>query len=128
MIYLLFVLSLISNGILVWYIRKLIKNYLFDIETTDKFNEMLEQYANSLTSLYKLEELYGDEIIKKAINQTKFVIDACKEFRGAFVETQEDSEAEEREEVGRETSTIRIKEGQKITQRAAEYKRIIIDN
>lgn len=129
MIYLSLFISLIGNIILIWYIRTLIKNYLFNALIVDKFKEMLENYSNSLQSIYKLEEIYGDETIKKAINETKFVIDACEEFKGSFgqIDSEEgDFRAEDRESQ-EDQKTIKIKEGEKISQSASEYKRIIIE-
>lgn len=128
MIYLLLILSLTANGILVWYIKTLIKKYLFDVEAIDKFKDMLGQYRDSLSSLYRLEELYGDETIKKAIAQTNFVIDACEEFKGGFTGATDDTEeAEEAETEEAPKSVIKLREGEKITQDADKYKRIIVE-
>lgn len=128
MIYLLLLVSLTANGVLVWYIRTLIKKYLFDVETVDKFTEMLEQYATALNSLYKVEELYGDENIKKAINQTNFVIEACREFRGSFVESENTTREDSEETTSQEDRVIRLRDGEKITQDASSYKRVVIEN
>jgi hypothetical protein len=81
MIYLFVIISLTANVLLAWYIRKLLQKYWFDVEARERFTEMLGQYSEALRSLHRLEELYGEEIIKKAIIQTDFVIEACKEFR-----------------------------------------------
>lgn len=130
MIYFLLLISLTANGILIWYIRKLIKNYIIDSEAVDKFSEMLGQYADSLSSIYKLEEVYGDETVKKAIAQTKFVIEACEEFKGGLGEdSQNQTETEEEPQRPRnEQAVIKLKEGERITQTASSYKRIIVDN
>jgi len=128
MIYLLLTLSLAGNGILVWYIRTLIKNYLFDATTVDKFKEMLEQYANSLTAIYKLEELYGDETVKKAIVETKFVIEACEEFKGSFGQTREPQEETEEPSPRRAEPVIRLREGESVSQPASNYKRVVFDS
>ena len=131
MVYLLLILSLTANGMLFWYIRKLLQKYWFDIQARERFTEMLGQYADSLDSLYKLEELYGEEIIKKAIIQTQFVIEACKEFKEG-IETevttnQENDESEEYEEGNKEKDFIVLREGEKVTQSAANYKKIVLE-
>lgn len=134
MIYLLFATSLALNGTLIWYIKKLLKKYWFDVEAREKFSEMLGQYEESLKSLYKLEELYGEETIKKAITQTKFVIDACKEFQEAI--SVEDTKKEPAEEYYEEDQTeksseegfIVLREGEKVSQKAANYKKIVLEN
>jgi len=136
MIYLLFILSLSGNVLLLWYVRKLLQKYWFDVEVRERFTNMLEQYSEALHSIHKLEEFYGDEIIKKAIAQTNFVIEACKEFKESIdtqVQKQSEEEYDNAEEEDWEADNkkedyIRIREGEKITQDADSYKRIIIDD
>jgi len=136
MIYLLFILSLAINFILYWYIRKLLQKYWFDVEARQKFTSMLQQYTESLNSIYKLEELYGEEIIKKAITQTQFVVEACKEFKEAIdteVTTPKEYEEEDdnEEEIDLEVikdgdkEIIRLREGEKVSQKANNYKKVI---
>ena len=84
MSYLLLLLSLVLNGILVWYVRKMLGKLEYEVDVRVAFKEMLQEYAVSLEKLYKLEELYGEEIIKRAINETNFVIEACTEFKKAI--------------------------------------------
>jgi hypothetical protein len=133
MIYLFFCVSLVVNGVLVWYIRKLLTKYWYDIDARNNFTQMLNDYSQSLESIYKLEELYGEEILKKAISDTKFVVQACEEFKEILeketVEQVESDEEEGGQEVKETTkeSVIRLKEGEKITQDAAKYKRVIPD-
>lgn len=134
MIYLILTLSLAGNGVLIWYIRKLLQKYWFDVEARERFTEMLQQYADSLESFYKLEELYGEEIIKKGIVQTQFVIEACKEFKEAIdtqITRQEDEAIEAEiisdEERSQKDEVIRLREGEKVSQSAANYRRVVAD-
>ena len=139
MIYFLLLLSLTANVILVWYIRKLLSKYWSDVEVRERFTEMLGQYAEALESIYKMEEFYGEETIKKAINQTRFVQEACEEYK-KILETEvdekessleEESLTEEDEEKSRQSSKkgeeIRLKEGESVSQDAATYKRVVAD-
>ena len=140
MIYLFFIISFSGNVLLLWYIRKLLQKYWFDVEVRERFTKMLEQYGEALRSLHSLEELYGEEIIKKAIAQTDFVIEACKEFKEsidtqtqsqAIEEDGEDEEGTEEDnsvENNKKDGPIRIREGEKITQDADRYRRIVIDD
>jgi hypothetical protein len=139
MIYLFLVLSLALNILLVWYIKKLLNKYWSDIEVRDRFTNLLEQYSVSLQSIYRLEEFYGEETLKKAINETRFVVEACQEYKkileteidqkeeGQGYQEDDDEDQEESEEGRQESQTIKIKEGEKITQDAATYKRIVTD-
>jgi len=135
MIYLFLILSLAANGVLIWYVRKILTKYWYDIEARKSFSNMIIQYEESLTAIYKLEEFYGEETLKKAIAQTKFVVQACEEFKeilekGTIEEAESDSEEEVIEEIpGQEKKeeVISLKEGEKVTQDAANYKRVIRD-
>jgi len=142
-IYLLLAASLTVNGLLLWYIRKVLKSYWFDLQAREKFTDMLTQYGDSLQSIYKLEEFYGEEIIKKAVAQTKFVIEACNEFKESIdneikgqangYESEEGSQKDEDDyeeyENNREGqgSVIVLREGEKVTQDASSYKKVIVD-
>jgi hypothetical protein len=91
---------------------------------------MITQYAESLESIYKLEEFYGEETLKKAINQTRFVQEACQdfkkiiEFEGTEVNfTEEDEDAQEN---GRDPGEIVLREGEKVSQEAGRYRRVVV--
>lgn len=138
MIYLLFIISLVFNGILIWYIRNLLTKYWYDVEARNSFVQMLKQYEEALSQIYKLEEFYGEETLKKAIAQTKFVVQACEEFKEILEKnTLEQAESEEDEEENdyqieenqknKKEAVIRLKEGESVTQDASSYKRVIPD-
>ena len=135
MTYLLLALSVLLNGTLVWYVRKMLGKLRYEVEVREAFTQMLEDYSQSLQNLYKLEELYGEEIIKRAINETNFVIEACQEFKKAIEIGQDSQEDEEGDsEIGGEDSeastgtakegVIRLREGQSVSQDAASYRRV----
>lgn len=132
MSYLFLVLSLGVNGVLIWYVRKLLTRYEADIDVRDSFSKMLSDYSDSLQKIYGLEEIYGEEIIKKAIIETRFVQEACEEFK-TYLQTEAlDLEDESDEEDNEETTTkkedvIRLKEGEKVSQDPATYKRVVPD-
>ena len=140
MIYFLLALSLTANVILVWYARKLLSKYAYDVDMRKAFTRMIADYTESLKAIYKLEEFYGEETLKKAIAQTRFVQEACEEFQ-TYLQTQgqengeEDLEEEGDEEDGEEDSAqgrkeevIRLKEGESVSQDAANYKRVVRDD
>jgi hypothetical protein len=136
MIYFLLLLSLSANVVLVWYVRKLLSKYWSDVEVRDRFTEMLGQYAEALSAIYKLEEFYGEETIKKAINQTRFVQEACEEYKKILeaevseeesATIEETNEDEETDEKAKKIGPIRLKEGEKVTQNADQYKKVVPD-
>ena len=135
MIYLLLAVSLIINGVLVWYVRKVLTKLWYDLEARKNFTTMIMQYEQALTAVYKLEEFYGEETLKKAIQQTRFVVEACEEFKRILEEnniedaqtSQEGGEQEEDnyEEAAKKESVIRLKEGESVSQDASSYKRVV---
>ena len=135
MIYVFLIISLIANGILIWYVRELLAKLWIDTEVREKFTEMIGQYRESLEAIYRLEELYGEEVLKKAIYQTRFVEEACQEFEALLKTKAEDGEeeADEEDSEGEEANqeddqkVIRLKEGESISQDGDKYKRVIPD-
>jgi hypothetical protein len=85
----LLLISLTANAILVWYCRKLIKNLWFGINNVEGLQSLLNEYAESMQSLYELEQFYGDETIKTAINNTKMVVEACRIYKESIINKQE---------------------------------------
>ena len=135
MIYVFLAILLIVNGILVWYVRELLAKLWIDTEVREKFTEMIGQYRESLEAIYRLEELYGEEVLKKAIYQTRFVEEACQEFEallktkaeGVDEETgEEDGEGEEANQED-DQKVNRLKEGESISQDGDKYKRVVPD-
>lgn len=134
MIYVILALSIILNGVLVWYVRELLAKLWIDTEVREKFTEMIGQYRESLEAIYRLEELYGEEVLKKAIYQTRFVEEACQEFETLLktkgeIENQEDNQEDDEDTVEKdnEEKVIRLKEGESISQDADKYKRVVTD-
>jgi len=134
MIYFFLLLSLVCNGLLIWYVRKILNKYWYDVEARKSFSTMLNDYEQTLTSIYKLEEFYGEETLKKAIAQTKFVVQACEEFKQILekdtieeAESIPEEESLEEETTKEKESVIKLKEGEKVTQDASSYKRVVTE-
>ena len=101
-------LSLIVNGILVWYIKSYTNNiekqYGYALKNVDEYQKLLDQYQYTLKALYELEDFYGDQEIKIAIEHTKIIADACAGFKatllkgaGEKIESAEETTEEEKE-------------------------------
>lgn len=133
MIYLLLALSLTANVILIWYARKLLQKYAYDIDVRRAFSRMIADYVESLQAIYKLEEFYGEETLKKAIAQTRAIEEACEEFttylqtesQESFEEGGEEGKDDEEETNSKKESVIRLREGESVSQDAASYKKVV---
>jgi hypothetical protein len=89
MIEFLFLLSLIGNGILIWYVRKLVQKLSYGVDNVDQLQELLNEYCSGMESVYELQEYYGDETIKSAIANTRMVLEACKVYKKTILEEEE---------------------------------------
>ena len=67
---------------------------------------MLEEYGDSLKNLYTLEEFHGEESIKRAIQETNFVIQAAQEFAKGVTIQEEGRQGQGEDETGLETNSI----------------------
>jgi hypothetical protein len=91
-------LSLLSNGILVWYTRKLIRNINLGITGVDQFQQLLDEYCKSMEAVYQLEQYYGDTTIETAIKNTKMIVEASKFYKRAVLDVDEEEPPVESQE------------------------------
>lgn len=104
---LLLFISLAINGIFIWYTRKLIQNLYYGVNNIDELQKLLEEYANLLQSLEKMENYYGDPALTSAINNTKIIIQVCKTYKNSIIESNDDKKEineEESEETEKENT------------------------
>jgi len=96
----LLVLSLVGNGILIWYTRKLVQNLYYGVNNADEMQKLLNEYYDLLEPLATLENYYGEPAITSAIANTKLVMEACKTYKNSIIESdnEENQEAESTKE------------------------------
>lgn len=107
-------LSLVGNGILFWYVRKLIQNLYYGVNNIDELQKLLNEYASLLEPLVTMENYYNDPAITSAIANTKMVVEACKVYKNSIIESQDEEnkenqtseEANKQEVVPQRTATI----------------------
>lgn len=100
--------SLAINGMLIWYVRKMVQNMSYAINNVDEMQKMLNEYAVLLQPLATMENYYNDPALTSAINNTLLVVDACKVFKKTMIvsgdeenqdqETKENSQTDEKEQ------------------------------
>ena len=86
----LLLLSAAGNVVLVWYVRKLVKNLSVGTKGIDDLQGLLNEYCSLLEGMLQLDQYYGDDTVTGAVNNTKLVIEACKFYKKAIIETDED--------------------------------------
>ncbi len=92
----LLLLSLIVNGLLFWYTRKLLEKLSVFTEGVIEFRAKLEQLAGHLESVHQLEMFYGEPVLQNLIKHMKLTVTEIKMFSDSFII----SEGEEKEEQG----------------------------
>ena len=91
----LLLLSLVVNGLLFWYTRKLLEKLSVFTEGVIEFRAKLEQLAGHLESVHQLEMFYGEPVLQNLIKHIKVMVVDIKIFRDSFII----SEGQEEEEV-----------------------------
>ena len=83
------VLSVVVNGVLLWYVRKLLPQLLSVSDNMGNLVEDLTSYQNHLQQLYEMEMYYGEPSIRELIVHSKQIIEHVKEFNNVYNLTQE---------------------------------------
>jgi len=78
------VLSVILNGVLLWYIRKMLGNLLSVSDNMGNLVEDLASYHNHLQQLYEMEMYYGEPSIKNLIIHSRQIIEHVKQFSDVY--------------------------------------------
>ena len=82
------------NILLVWYCRRLTKQFLFFTENVGELEGALEAFDSHLTGIHELEMFYGDETLGGLIAHSRTIVDRIKDFYDGFSldEGEEDEE------------------------------------
>ena len=83
------VISVILNGVLLWYIRKMLGNLLSVSDNMGNLVKDLVDYQNHLQQLYEMEMYYGEPSIKNLIIHSRQIIEHVKEFNDVYNLTEE---------------------------------------
>ena len=89
------VLSVLINGLLMWYIRKMLTKLLFVSDSIGDLLRSAQAFSSHLNGLHEMEMYYGDETLGSLIRHSKEVVESIKEFEGIYTLTNEDLDEEE---------------------------------
>ena len=97
--FILFLISLIVNGIFAWYIRKLINQFKTAINSVSEMQSLMDEYLFHIKTVSEMETYYGDTTIENLLKHTKDMVDNLKLAgdRFSLLETQEGEENETKE-------------------------------
>ena len=72
-------LSLCMNIVLIWYSRKLTKQFLFFSENIDGLEEALLGFDEHLKGVHELEMFYGDDTLGSLIEHSRAIVGTIRE-------------------------------------------------
>mgnify|MGYP003113263813 FL=1 len=78
------VLSLLINGFLFWYLRSLLKKFLFISQNLGDLVEVVENYYEHLKHVNNMETYNGDETIEYLLRHTQSLIDVMEDYRDVY--------------------------------------------
>jgi hypothetical protein len=81
----LLVLSIIVNGLLFWYTRKLLEKLSVFTEGVIDFRVKLQQLAGHLENVHQLEMFYGEPVLQRLIEHMKLTVIEIKMFSDSFI-------------------------------------------
>ena len=95
----LLLLSLIINTVVIWYIYKLLKRFLFLSDNLDDLFGELDGYTMHIENVHSLETSYGEPVLQNLMNHSKDVVQYVDDFRNSFDDTKDVIEFEEEQEI-----------------------------
>ena len=85
-----FFLSLLVNGILYFYSRRVFFRIYIASEEVSKILTMIDSYENHLKNVYELPSFYGDETLSSLLEHTKDMSKFLKQYDEVYSFTQPD--------------------------------------
>ena len=89
--FLLFV-SILANGILFWYIRRMIGKMVFASQNIGDILQMSRNFQKHVKAVSELETFYGDETIEFLLQHSTDFANQLEDFHGAYSVTEENWE------------------------------------
>ena len=92
------ILLFLSTGVnllLVWYCRRLTKQFLFFTESVGELEAALDAFGAHLNGIHELEMFYGDETLGGLIAHSKTIVDRIGDFYDGFSLDEEEDEEDE---------------------------------
>ena len=74
--------SVLVNGLLIWYVKKLLVNYGEFMDRHTEMDEVIGKYLEHVHKVYELEIYYGDATLQGLLDHTKDVAEDLATLRG----------------------------------------------
>jgi hypothetical protein len=77
-------LSLLVNGVLIWYCRQLAKQFVFFTRNVSDLEAALGDFDSHLKGVHELETFYGDETLQGLIEHSRAIVGQIGDFYDGF--------------------------------------------
>ena len=101
--------SLIFNGVMFWYLRKLTQRLTFIYQNIGDVSDIVANYRVHLKSVYQMEMFYGDETLQHLLDHTRSISALLEDFEDQeffleeFESVEEDAPEEQEEKLNAQT-------------------------
>lgn len=101
--------SLIFNGVMFWYLRKLTQRLAFIYENIGDVSDIITNYRVHLKSVYSMEMFYGDETLQYLMDHTRSISALLEDFEDEeffleeFEPVEEEAPEEQEEQINAQT-------------------------
>lgn len=101
--------SLIFNGVMFWYLRKLTQRLTFIYQNIGEVSEIITNYRVHLKSVYSMEMFYGDETLQYLMDHTRSISTLLEDFEDQeffleeFESVEEEVSQQQEEELNAQT-------------------------
>ena len=93
------------NVLLVWYARKLTRQFVFFSENLSSVEKDLDQFSQHIVGIHELEMFYGDETLGNLMEHSKQLIQKVAAFNNSFALEEPEDEEHEASEADTDGST-----------------------
>ena len=93
--YITIIISLLLNGLLLWYLSRILKKFLFLSENMSDLFLMMKAYGVFVKSLYSMDTYHGEPYIQELVLKTREIIEEIDHFREIFEHTLDEEMEEE---------------------------------
>ena len=80
----LLILSILANIVLMWYIKRMLKELLFDSDNIIQLQTSMSDFVTHLEGVHQQETYYGDPTIEGLIQHSKEIVDEIKDFDNIY--------------------------------------------
>jgi len=88
-------ISVCINILLIWYSRKLTRQFLFFTQNVIELENKLNGFDGHLNDVHQLEMFYGDDTLGSLMEHSRNIVESIKQFNDGF--TLDDGELAEEE-------------------------------